>query len=428
MQNRIEVILEEDAMYNSYRSAKAHDVNSSERWKTCRVFALWQACLLCCILLLSSTGFAQLSTASLNGVVKDSTGAVVPNTKVVLRNVATNVENTTPTNAVGAYVFVNITPGRYTVTVSASGFAEQQVPEFALTVGQAATLDFALTVGSQSTVVTVQGSSPQLEASSANLGTVIGTKSVNDLPLNGRDFTQLLILTPGMSVINNGQGGPGGGQYATPEPINQASVIPSVNGQGNRSDYFFLDGLSNFGAFHSVYAVPPIIDEIQEFKVVSHADSAQYGSVIGGVVNVVTKSGTNDLHGSAFEYARNAIFDAKTDNAGATSFSQNEFGGVAGGPVWIPKLYNGRNKTFFHGAYQGFRFTETANRAIKVPTAAQLAGDESSWSTQLYNPFSTRPDPAHPGQFIRDPFPGTRLLPIPTWSPGRSSSSLRLDL
>jgi hypothetical protein len=340
---------------------------------------------------------------------------VIPGAKVVLRNVARAVENTTTTNGSGAYLFLDITPGRYAVQASAQGFAEQQVPEFTLTVGQAATIDFALTVGSQSTVVTVHGAAPQLEVSSANLGTVIGTKQVNDLPLNGRDFTQLLTFTPGVSTTDNGQAGPGGGQYATPEPVNQASVIPSVNGQGNRSNYFFTDGLSNFGAFHSVYAVPPIIDELQEFKVVSHTDSAEYGSVTGGVINATTKSGTNSLHGSVFEFARNDIFDAQAHflppGTPRTPFSQNEFGGVVGGPVWLGKLYNGRNKTFFFGAYQGFRFSQTSNIPRKVPTAAELAGDESSWPTQIYNPFSTRPDPANPGQYIRDPFPGNQIPP-----------------
>src|SRR5580704_16423282 len=317
---------------------------SLEWWKICRVFGLWQACLLSGILLLSGTGLGQLSTASLSGAVRDSSGAVVPSAKIVLRNVATAVEHSTTSNGAGAYLFLDITPGRYTVQASAPGFEEQRVPEFVLTVGQAAAIDFALSVGSQSTVVTVQGATPQLETSSASLGTVIGTQQVNDLPLNGRDFTQLLILSPGISPINNGQGGPRGGQYATPEPINQASTIPSVNGQGNRSDYFFTDGLSNFGSFHSVYAVPPIIDEIQEFKVVSHTDSAEYGSVTGGVINVVTKSGTNSLHGSAFEYVRNDIFDAQAyflpPGTPRTPFNQNEFGGVVGGPVWLPKLYN----------------------------------------------------------------------------------------
>jgi hypothetical protein len=328
-------------MYKTFRSAKVRDMKFSiERWTSCRVFALWQACILSGILLLSGTGFAQLSTASLSGVVRDSSGAVVPSATILLRNVATAVEKTTTSNSAGAYLFLGITPGRYTVHTSAPSFSEQQVPEFTLAVGQAATIDFALTVGSQTIVVTVQGATPQLEASSASLGTVINTKQVNELPLNGRDFTQLLTLTPGISPVNNGQGGPSGGQYATPEPINQASVIPSVNGQGNRSNYFFTDGLSNFGAFHSVYAVPPIIDEIQEFKLVSHTDSAEYGSVTGGVVNAVTKSGTNNLHGSVFEYTRNAIFDAKSYflpvGTPKTDFHQNEFGGVVGGPVWIP--------------------------------------------------------------------------------------------
>jgi hypothetical protein len=418
MRARNKLFLEVEAMYKAARSTKVRDMKFSvERWKTCRVFALWQACLLSGILLLSGAGFAQLSTASLSGAVRDSSGAVVPGAKITLRNVATAVEHSTTCNGTGAYLFLDITPGSYTVQASAPGFAEQQVPEFVLAVGQATTIDFALTVGLQSTVVTVQAATPQLETTSANLGIVVGTKQVNDLPLNGRDFTQLLTLTPGVSPVNNGQSGPSGGQYATPEPINQASVIPSVNGQGNRSNYFFTDGLSNFGAFHSVYAVPPIIDEMQEFKVVSHTDSAEYGSVTGGVVNVVTKSGTNNLHGSAFEYARNAIFDARTYflpvGTPKPSFSQNEFGGVVGGPVWLPKLYNGKNKTFFFGAYQGFRYSKISDTAIKVPTAAQLAGDESAWPTQIYNPFSTRPDPAHPGQFLRDPFPGNQLTPDP---------------
>jgi hypothetical protein len=406
---------EDRAMSKASRSAKMRFMKSSVEWcKSCGVFALWQVCLLGAILLLSATGFAQLSTASLSGAVRDSSGAVVPKSKVVLKNVATAVEHSTTTNDAGAYLFLDITPGRYVLSASAQSFVEQRVPEFTLTVGQAATIDFALTVGSQSEVVTVRGATPQLETTSANLGLVVGTKQVNDLPLNGRDFTQLLTLTPGISPVNNSQSGPGQGNYAEPAPNNETPAIPSVNGAANRSNYFFTDGLSNFGAFHSVYAVPPIIDEIQEFKVVSHTDSAEYGSVIGGVVNVVTKSGTNQLHGSAFEYARSGIFDAQQPfTSSSPSFRQNEFGGVVGGPVWIPKLYNGKNKTFFFAAYQGFRYSLTQAKDIRVPTAAELAGDESSWPTQIYNPFSTQPDPAHPGQFINSPFPGNQITPDP---------------
>ena len=404
-------------MYKASRSAKGRDKSfSAARWMTCRAFALWPACLLCALLLLSGTGLAQLSTASLSGVVRDSSGAVVPNANIVLKDVDTAVEHTTTSNNAGAYLFADITPGKYAVRASAPGFAEQQVPALALTVGQAATIDFALSVGSQTTVVTVQAATSQLDQSTANLGTVIQTQQVNDLPLNGRDFTQLLTLTPGVSVVNNAQSGPGQGSYATPEPVNQNSVIPSVNGQGNRSDYFFTDGLSNFGAFHSVYAVPPIIDEMQEFKVVSHADSAEYGSVLGGVVNVVTKSGTNDLHGSAFEFFRNAGMDAIqafTGTGSAPSFTQNEFGGVVGGPVRLPKLYNGRDKTFFFGSYQGFRYSLTQANEIRVPTAAELSGDLSDWPTQIFNPFTTAPDPAHPGEFTRQPYLNNQITPDP---------------
>ena len=159
--------------------------------------------------------------------------------------------------------------------------------------------------------------------------------------------------------------------------------------------------------------MPPIIDSIEEFKVVSHTDSAEYGSVLGGVVNVVTKSGTNSLHGTAWEYARNDIFDARTyflpTDVAKTPYSQNQFGGSGGGPVVIPKLYDGRNRTFFFGAYQGFRFSRTSNTPLHVPTAAELAGDESDFPTQIYNPFTTRPDPSNPGQYIRDPFPGNQI-------------------
>src|SRR5229473_5511222 len=165
--------LEDKLMYKASRTDISTMKFSVEWWKTCRVFALWQACLLGGILLLAGTAFAQLSTASLSGAVRDSSGAVVSKGKVVLKNVATAVEHTTTTNGAGAYLFLDITPGRYVVSASAPGFAEQRVPELRLAVGQAATIDFALGIGSQITEVTVQGVIPQLETSSANLGIVV---------------------------------------------------------------------------------------------------------------------------------------------------------------------------------------------------------------------------------------------------------------
>ena len=384
------------------------------KWQGCVGKGTFLASLLMGFFLLATGGsFAQVSTASLNGTVRDTKGATVAGASVVLRNVDTSVEHTTISNNDGAYTLLNILPGRYTLVTTASGFSPAQIPMFTLTVGQAASIDFSLTVGSQSTVVTVQGAAAQLETSSANLGTVISTQQVNDLPLNGRNFTQLLALTPGVAPVSTGQNnGMGGGGFAAPVAIGSSETFPAINGQTNRSNFFLMDGLSNQGSFLSTYAVPPIIDAIQEFKVVSHTDNAEFGSVLGGVVNVVTKSGTNSFHGSGWEYARNDIFDARTyflpTTSAKTPYSQNQFGASLGGPVWIPKVYNGKNKTFFFGAYQGFRYSETSNNNLVLPTDAQLAGDESG-GPQIYNPFSTRPDPANPGQYIRDPFPGNQI-------------------
>jgi hypothetical protein len=358
------------------------------------------------------TAFCQLSTASLNGIVRDSGGAVVPGATIRLRNIDTSVETRTATNGAGAYAISSITPGKYTVQATDAGFELMEVPEFELTVGQAAMIDFSLKVGTQNTQVIVKGEAPLLETSTADLGSVILTQAVNDIPLNGRNFTQLLSITPGVVPISTGQNS--GGGYAGPLPaIGSAFIIPAINGQTNRSNLFLTDGLNNFGSVLSTYAVPPIIDAIQEFKVMSHTDSAEYGGVMGGVVNVVTKSGVNDYHGSAWEYARNTIFDARSyflpHDVPTTPYSQNQFGGSGGGPFRIPRLYNGRDKTFFFAAYQGFRYSQTSNALLKVPTAAELAGDESDWPTQIFNPFSTRPDPNNQGQYLRDPFPNNQI-------------------
>jgi Histidine kinase-, DNA gyrase B-, and HSP90-like ATPase len=219
---------------------------------------------------------------------------------------------------------------------------------------------------------------------------------VNDLPLNGRNFTQLLTLTPGVgpvSVAQNPAGGSGWGGLAV-----GTFTFPAVNGQRNRSNMFLLDGVNDL-AFLGNYKYAPIIDDIQEFKVQSHNDLAEFGAVAGGIINVVTKSGTNAFHGSAWEFLRNEQMDARyfflpTRNP----LRQNQFGLAAGGPVLFPHLYNGRNQTFFFFAYEGFCQSQEAQSIVRVPTTAQLTGDFSSLLSQgiqIYNPFSTSPDPLH---------------------------------
>ncbi len=350
--------------------------------------------------LLAPTAKAQRSTASVNGTVRDSSGAVIPGAAVTLTNRETSLKKTATTNETGDYVLLDINPGKYTLEASKEGFTTATQAEFTLYVNQTATFDFNLPVGSTTESITVEAAAAHVESSTAELGVVATTKEVNDLPLNGRNFTQLLQLTPGVSPISVAQNAGGW----TAQPVGNFT-FPSVNGQSNRSNFFMLDGVNNQGSFESTYSVAPIVDDIQEFKVQSHNDEAQFGGALGGIINTVTKSGTNDFHGSAWEFLRNNSLDARNFFVGSvTPLKQNQFGGAVGGPVIFPHLYNGRNKTFFYASYQGFRRHTAAESLYRVPTAAELGGDLSDFSAQVYNPFSTRPDPNKPGFLLRDPF------------------------
>lgn len=348
---------------------------------------------------------AQLSSASVTGVVRDASGSLVPNVRVLLRNVDTSVERNVLSNDAGNYVFINVPPGRYLLEASAPGFQTTQIPQFTLAVNQTSTLDVELRVGTVTQTLEVQASGELIQSSTAELGAVIAEKQVVDLPLNGRNFTQLLSLSPGVAPVSVSQNSGGFGNVAS----GTSFVFPAINGQTNRSNFFMTDGLNNQGAFSSTYAVPPIIDAMSEFKVQAHNDQAEFGGALGGIINVVTKSGTNQLHGTAWEFLRNDAFNARnTFQNSVTVFRQNQFGGSAGGPVTFPKLYNGRNKTFFFGAYQGFEYSRAANTFLHVPTEAELNGNLAG-QAQAFNPFTTRPDPNRPGGFIRDPFPNNQI-------------------
>jgi outer membrane receptor protein involved in Fe transport len=361
------------------------------------VFGILQQCV----------AFGQSASAAVNGTVRDDTGAVITEARIVLRNSATGVEHTSRTGSAGVYSLTDIQPGNYIARAMKNGFATTDVVGVVLQVNQTATLDFTMRVGSFKETVTVAANLSAVDSTTSELGTVIATTPVNDLPLNGRNFTQLLSLTSGISPISVAQNAAGGGGWGG--LAIGAFTFPSVNGQRNRSNMFLLDG-SNDLAFLGNYNYAPIIDDIQEFKIQSNNDLAEFGGVAGGIINVVSKAGSNAFHGSAWEFLRNEDLDARdfflpTRNP----LRQNQFGTAAGGPVLIPHLYNGKNKTFFFFAYEGFRQSQTAQDIIRVPTSTELKGDFSSLlgqGIQLYNPFSTRPDPANPGEFLRDPFPG----------------------
>lgn len=353
----------------------------------------------------SFPAYAQLSTASVTGVVRDPSASTVANVKITLRNVDTTVEHVAVSNSAGNYVFLNITPGHYTLDAEAAGFEITKTAQFDLAVNQTSTIDINMRVGTIQQSVTVEAAGELVQSSTAELGAVVAEKQVNDLPLNGRNFTQLLSLAPGVAPVSVSQNAGGFGNVFT----GGAFVFPAINGQTNRSNFFLTDGINNQGAFQSTYTVAPIIDQIAEFKVNSHNDQAEFGGVLGGVINVVTKSGTNQLHGSAWEYLRNNDFDARnTFLPSVTPYRQNQFGVSGGGPVMIPKLYDGRNKTFFFGAYEGTRFTQSANSFLHLPTDAELSGNLAGEAI-AYNPYTTAPDPANPGQYTRQPFPNNQI-------------------
>src|SRR6185312_10240590 len=349
-----------------------------------------------------AVGQVGTAAAALNGTVRDVSGAVVVDATVTLTNADTGIKQTTHSNSTGNYTIVNIIPGTYVASVSKNGFATGEAQAFVLSVNQTATINFDLKVGEASSTVQVSTSAVNVETSTAELGTVIGTTAVNALPLNGRNFTELLLLGPGVSPANSAgnSGGGGIGNYLG------NVVFPAVNGQNNRSNMFLLDGINNYGSIRDTYAVQPTLDDIEEFKLQSHNDEAQFGQVLGGIVNVVTKSGTNNLHGDLWEFVRNDAFDAANYfSPDKTPLKQNQFGGAVGGPVVLPH-YNGRNKTFFYFSYEGFRNHTAANDLFLTPTAAQLAGDFSNLDgdVQLFNPYSSVPEVNNATGFARQPF------------------------
>ncbi len=344
--------------------------------------------------LLILTGFlspallAQQATASVSGVVRDQTGAEIPNAQIELKNINTGVARTTTTNNDGVYTFLSIVPGVYTMRASAAGFTAVLQPAVTLQVSQIATFDFKLTVGATQSSVTVNASAAALQTSSAELGTVVTTQEVTDLPLNGRNFTQLLTITAGVANINTDQNNGGGGGW-NGHTVG-ATDIPAVNGAANRSNVFLLDGANDLNTLSGVYNYAPIVDAIQEFKTQGHNDLAEYGGAAGGLVTVVTKSGTNEYHGALWEFLRNEQMDSRGFfESHRAPLRQNQYGASVGGPLSIPKLYNGKNRTFFYAAWESYRFASAQETGALGPTAAMRSGDFSALGVPIYDPATT---------------------------------------
>ena len=368
------------------------------------------------LFVISHRAFAQTVSASISGTVADPSAARIRGARIALRSVDTGVEQTTVTDATGTFSLTSVPPGDYTIRATKEGFDTTET-SVELFVAQTATINLVLRIGSPQSTLTVVANLSSVDSTTSELGTVIATTPVNDLPLNGRNFTQLLTLAPGISPISvaqNSGGGSGWGGNAL-----GTFTFPAVNGQRNRSNMFLVDGVTDL-AFLGNYNYAAIIDDIQEFKLQTHSDLAEVGAVAGGIVNVVTKHGTNTFHGSAWDFLRNEQLDARNYFLPSRNpLRQNQFGVAAGGPVLIPRLYDGRNKTFFFFAYEGFRQSQATQNVVLVPTGAELGGNFGSLlsqGVQLYNPYSTASDSANPGEYTRQPFAGN-IIPSSLLSP-----------
>ena len=338
-------------------------------------------------------GIAQTQNAQVNGTIMDQQGAVIPGASVTVTNASTQVSRTVTTSAGGIYVITNLQPGIYRLEVSNEGFQRAQSNLISLEVNQIGTVDISLVVGAVTETIEVVAEAAELQSTSAQLGTVVSEEKITDLPLNARNFTQLLTLTPGATPVSVAQNR-NGSQLARVGVM----VFPAINGQTNRSNSFTLDGVYNNNHYAGTYALAPNIDALSQFKVQAHSDQAEFGGAAGGVVNIVSRSGTNEFHGTGYWFLRNDALDARGFfTANKPVLRQNQFGATVGGPIV-------EDKTFFFFSYEGYRQRNPSARLFLVPTTAERGGDFSATSRRIFDPFTTRPNPDAQGNFIRDPF------------------------
>ena len=291
---------------------------------------------------------AQTSMGGVNGTVVDAQGAVLPGATVTLVSEATGIQTVRQTNESGYFVFVNVRPGTYTLTVELQGLRTARVAPFTVGVNETVSRNVALELGSVSEVIEVTGRSEVLQTTSAALGQVVEEKVIKELPLQGRNFTSLMLLTPGVNPVSTAQGpqaetavnsfegnsGIPGGQI----------VNASIQGQQNRSKIYYVDGIVNTSVRSGTYVALPDIDSLQEFKVESHSDKAEFGGVTGGVINMISKSGSNRFTGAAFEFFRDHRLAARNpfrdfDRSDHPFYRQNQYGASLGGPIVVNRAF-----------------------------------------------------------------------------------------
>ncbi len=392
------------------------------------------------VLFLTTFLVASLDRGAIRGTVTDPQGAVVPGAKVLVRNNDTGVESNLVTNSAGFFLAADLVPGKYTLRLDAPGFRLYEVANVVVTANTTVTEDAQLVVGPTAQRVEVSARAQLTETTASNFSSGVSQRYMDNLPLQGRDIQTLVSLFPG--VIQSS--GPSGAVFGSnsqfggfPDPLHLTGSSVSANGGQAGANAWFLEGSLNGTIGAEAAIVNPSPDAVGEFNLVQDSLAAEYGRVSGMVVNVVLKSGTNELHGSGSILNRNSVFSATNPfarrDANGEPFLQpwvnwNDFSGTLGGPVVIPHLYNGKNRTFFFVSEDLSLLHERQNKILTVPTAAEKNGNftgDPRWDAVcdpvnspdrcLYDPYSTAPDGN--GWFSRVPFstpviPSDRIDPL----------------
>src|SRR5215471_4194995 len=339
-----------------------------------------------CLFLLGVLPAIAQTEATISGVIHDPSGAVIPGVTVTVTNPTRNFVRTAISNEAGVYNFPVLQPGIYNIKVELPGFRTIEQNNVELQVQQSARIDFTLQVGEVSQTVEVSGTAALIATENATVGTVIENRRIVDMPLNGRNFLQLVALSPNVSY-----GFSDSTQAITRQGGQRAQQNISVAGQRSEFNHFTLDGVENTDVNFNTYVFLPSIDALQEFKVQTGIFPAEFGRATTQI-NVSTKPGTNEFHGTLFEFLRNDKLDARqyafAGERQREPLKWNQYGFALGGPVWLPKIYNGKDRLFFMSNFEGFKERRLRRQLFTVPSVKMRNGDFSEVSTKIYDPLN----------------------------------------
>jgi Carboxypeptidase regulatory-like domain/TonB dependent receptor len=356
-------------------------------------FLPW-ACLMLLIATSACLGFAQSPTGTIRGTVSDRSGAVISGATITITNVQTNETRTAESDNEGRYTLNFVQPAVYIVTATASKFETAKQENVVVEVSVGRSVDFTLGVAQLSQNVEVTSTTPPLETNTSTVDTVVNAQQITDLPLNGRNPTSLEVLVPGVSTVGN-------------------ASTPHIAGSRNANNEEQIDGMTNILPENNVgnnsTALTPIVDSVQEFNVQTSTLPAQYGRFSGGVISLVTRSGANQLHGTVFDFTQtNALYAKNYFSSGPIPDSHlYQWGGTVGGPITIPHVYSGRNKSFFFFAYENSKQSSNTTETDTVPTALERTGNFSELGTAIYDPNTAQLQ--SDGSYQRSPFPNNQI-------------------